>query len=113
MVWKNVIAAVAMLAAASVVCGAVPLTFITVGNAVDGRPIVEGTTNLPDGTELMVTLSRKSSSYRAQDKFKVRGGQFRSAQFSNRGSPLMPGVYDLEISSPIAAFQPASVRGLL
>ena len=32
------------------------------------RPVVKGETNLPDGTELMVTVSRKESSYSAQDQ---------------------------------------------
>lgn len=40
------------------------------------KPVIAGTTNLPSGTELMVTLQRKESKYMAQDKVKVKGGSF-------------------------------------
>ena len=36
------------------------------------KPIVTGVTNLPDGTDLMITISRTESQYMAQDKVKVK-----------------------------------------
>jgi len=39
------------------------------------KPTVVGTTNLPDGMELMVTLSRSASSYMARAKTKVASGE--------------------------------------
>jgi hypothetical protein len=74
------------------------------------KPAVVGVTNLPEGTLLMVTLSRKQSSYSAQDKATVSGGSFRAGPFSQQGSDLNPGTYTIDIGSPLAALQPASVQ---
>lgn len=90
---------------ASVVMAATPLVFLVTGDTATGRPTVEGTTNLPDGAELTVTVSRKTSGYRAQDQFKVQGGKFKSAQFTAHGAPLLPGRYVLEVTGPISAVQ--------
>jgi hypothetical protein len=75
-----------------------------------GAPAVVGVTNLPDGTLLMVTLSRKQSAYLAQDKTTVSGGSFRAGPFSQEGSDLRPGKYTIEIGSPLTALQPTSVQ---
>ena len=74
------------------------------------KPAVVGITNLPDGTLLMVTLSRKQSSYSAQDKATVSGGSFRAGPFSQQGADLNPGKYTINIGSPLTALQPASVQ---
>lgn len=85
---------------------------VTLSARLDGgaKPTVVGVTNLPDGTLLMVTLSRKQSSYYAQDKTTVSGGSFRAGPFSQQGSDLNPGKYTIDIGSPLAALQPASVQ---
>src|SRR5687767_3086828 len=70
------------------------------------RPTIVGTTNLPDGIELMVTIRRKESSYMAQDKVRVKAGAFRAGPFSQKGAGLNPGTYALEVSSPGARLQP-------
>lgn len=72
----------------------------------DRKPAIIGTTNLPDGIELMITISRKESQYMAQDKVFVKNGIFRSAEFSQKGSPLNPGKYIVEVMMPSAAVQP-------
>jgi hypothetical protein len=72
------------------------------------KPVVVGTTNLPDGVELMVTIRRKESSYMAQSKTQVKDGAFRAGPFSQRGYALSPGIYSIEISSSLAFFQPPS-----
>jgi hypothetical protein len=77
------------------------------------HPVIVGKTNLPDGTELMVTISRKASSFMAQDKTRVMKGEFRAGPFSQNGSALNPGTYAIEISSPIASVQPASVQTVI
>jgi hypothetical protein len=75
------------------------------------KPVVVGKTNLPPGTKLMVTVSRKESSFSAQTSPTVsEDGTFRSEQFSQRGSPFNPGVYQLEIITPMAAVQPAATK---
>ena len=70
------------------------------------KPKIAGTTNLPDGIELMVTIRRKESSYSAQSKTRVKGGAFRAGPFSQKGAGLNPGIYTIEVSSPLASLQP-------
>jgi hypothetical protein len=77
------------------------------------RPVVNGETNLPDDTELIIAISRKESSYRAQDKVKVGGGKFRSAQFGQRSGNLNPGKYMVEVLMPFPAVQTDSVRAII
>lgn len=89
---------------------AIPL-LLNVKPVIDaGRIIVVGETNLPDGADLMITVSRKESSYSGQDKTKVVNGKFRAGPFTNRGQPLMPGKYLVRVSGPGSGVQPAGVR---
>jgi hypothetical protein len=77
---------------------------------VSGRPLIEGTTNLPDGIELMISLRRKASNYMAQDKATVTNGAFRAGPFGQGNSDLNPGAYSVDISTAAVAFQPVSVK---
>jgi hypothetical protein len=77
------------------------------------KPAVIGVTNLPDGTELMVTVKRGESGYMAQGKVRVSNGSFRAGPFSQKAAPLIPGTYTIEISTPIAAVQSPSVRSVI
>lgn len=72
----------------------------------EDKPTIVGTTNLPDGVELMITLSRKESQYMAQDKTKVKGGTFRAGPFSQENVGLNPGTYTLEVTMSLANLQP-------
>lgn len=78
----------------------------------EARPTVVGVTNLPDGTSLMVSLYREQSSYSAQSKTTVSGGTFQAGPFSQQGSDLNPGKYNIRISSPLTSLQPASVQAV-
>jgi len=77
------------------------------------RPVVNGETNLPDGTALMITLRRKASNYSADDKVEVAGGRFRSQKFSQKGSDLNPGRYSVEVLMPFPGVQSAGVRSVI
>ncbi len=79
----------------------------------DQKPVVVGTTNLPSGTQLMISVSRKASSYSAQDQVVVNNGNFRAGPFTKNGSPLNSGAYLVEVSSPLAALQPAAVQAVI
>lgn len=79
---------------------------ITVKAEGNDKPTIVGVTNLPDGIDLMVTVSRKESSYMAQDKVKVKGGSFRAGPFSQKGAGLNPGTYSIEVTMPLANLQP-------
>ncbi|HXX53016.1 MAG TPA: hypothetical protein VEI28_00450 [Thermodesulfovibrionales bacterium] len=72
------------------------------------RPVVVGTTNLPDGIELVVAIRRKESQYMAQTRVRVKDGSFRAGPFSQRGYALIAGIYSIEVSSSPAFLQPPS-----
>jgi hypothetical protein len=65
------------------------------------RPVVNGQTNLPDGTELIISINRKETDYLAQDKVEVAGGKFTTQEFSEHGSDLSPGTYSVEVLMPV------------
>lgn len=75
----------------------------------DAQVMVSGTTNLPDGTELLVTLSDAERVYRTNGKVIVTGGTFRSQPFT----PPLCTECSLNIISQIAAYQPAKVRSVI
>lgn len=93
-------------------CSAIAPTF-EVKVETPARPVVSGKTNLPDGTELMVRISRTPSNYSAGTKVKVANGAFRSEQFSQHGDYLNPGTYKVEISMPGAPLQTDAVRAVI
>lgn len=69
-----------------------------------------GTTNLPDGTELLATITdREGGVYMAEGKIVVSNGRFRSGPFTQ---PLSPDC-TLNIISQIAVYQPAHVRAVI
>lgn len=88
---------------------------VTMNTTAEGgdMPIIIGQTNLPDGTELIVSLSRRASSYGAQDKTSVRNGSFRAGPFSQHGGALNPGIYDVEVTAGVAWVQPKSVQAII
>lgn len=73
---------------------------------------VEGITNLPDDTELMVTISN-SLGYRGQESASVLGRRFRAGPFSAHGQPLPEGRYTVDVTMPIPRVQPAAVRSVI
>jgi hypothetical protein len=77
------------------------------------RPVVNGQTNLPDGTNLMISISRKESNYSAEDKVEVAGGRFRTQKFSQKGSDLNPGRYSVEVLMPFPGVQSEGVRSVI
>lgn len=74
-----------------------------------GRAQVVGTTNLPAGAQLMITMSNKVTGFTAQDTATVEKGHFRSVQLG-RKSGLAAGNYDVDVSMSIASAQPKRVQ---
>jgi hypothetical protein len=98
------------------------------------RPTIGGTTNLPDGTLLHILLRRPwlpdgaerlasgrtacgydrcvlaASGNGMSDEVEVRNGQFIDGPFTDRGAPLAPGIYDLDVSLDFANTQSAEVK---
>lgn len=81
---------------------------VTMSITSDGsdKPTIIGTTNLPDGIELMATISREANSYRASGKGVVKDGKFQIGPFSQGKTGLNPGQYIVEISMSLASLQP-------
>ena len=77
------------------------------------RPTIQGFTNLPDGTKLSVTVTRKESAYRAEVLAEVSSGAFIVGPLSQRGADLNPGLYEVEIAMVAAAEQPLAVREVI
>lgn len=73
---------------------------------------VSGQTNLPDQTDLMISV-KGDNGYFAQDTKKVSNGEFQSDEFSEKGGSLKSGNYTVEISTPTVNVQPPSVQELL
>jgi hypothetical protein len=75
-----------------------------------GMPTIVGVTNLPDDSELLLTLSRRQANYSGQTKATVVRGIFSAGPFGAHGSLLPPGDYEIEVVFPLAFTQPSSVR---
>lgn len=78
--------------------------FSVVNNG-DGTFVIE--TNLPDETELMLTLTGRA--YIGQSKAYVEGGVAVSERFTNKGKQLI-GDYELEVLMPIPSVQTDYVK---
>lgn len=76
-----------------------------------GKVVVQGETNLPNQTELMINIFN-SDGYMAQDKVYVVDSSFSSQPFSDHGKGLS-GTYELEITSPTANVQPQGVKAII
>jgi len=83
-------------------------------DAPGGKVSLEGDTNLPVGTHLMLLVTSKSTEgFRGQAKTNVSNdGSFISPEFGPSDG-MMPGLYDATITMPIASVQPLEVRSLI
>jgi hypothetical protein len=88
-----------------------PLVLDVVASPLSHGARLSGTTNLPDGTELMLNLSRASVS--AGDKVSVSSGKFAKDLYPKGGKPIPPGEYEVWIMTPLGALQPETVKAQL
>jgi hypothetical protein len=88
---------------------------VTLSAYVEGneRPVVVGESNLPDGTIVIVTLTRRSDGYYHQIITSVQGGAFRAGPFGLNTRPLATGYYDITLLVPVAWKQPRSVQHVI
>ena len=105
---------IVMLFLAIVETSAFALT-VTMEAKQDGsdKPTVTGTTNLPDETEIIVSIERSGRAYSGSDKVKVTDKRFVAGPFSKNGAPLAPGAYKIHIVVPYAYAQPDSVQSII
>lgn len=77
----------------------------------DGALLVTGRTNLPFGTELLVSIERPNGALVAQDKtFVGEFGRFYTNTFAAGGDDLPAGRYVIDITAAIADVQPNEVQ---
>ncbi len=107
---------------------------VTIEASVSGgaRPIITGTTNLPDGTHLQIYLQRPylpNARERlavglaacgntcvplwATVQVVVKNGQFRDGPFTDKGNALSPGTYVLEVMTAGTIREPPNVRAVI
>jgi hypothetical protein len=77
------------------------------------RPTIVGETNLPDGTDLMISIDSGTIRYNASSKALVQDGHFQSETFSKSNSDLEAGRYTAQVSMPVALVQSQSVRAVI
>lgn len=75
-------------------------------------------TNLPDETQLLLTLqgtdeAKFNTSYTAQQSVTVQGGKAESQPFSNNNGPVPNGNFELKITMPAAEEQPQNVQKVI
>lgn len=77
------------------------------------RPRIAGDTNLPNGTDLMISIDSGTTRYNASSKAVVQSGHFQSETFSKDNSDLEAEQYTAEVSIPVALFQSPPVRAVI
>lgn len=77
----------------------------------DKRIVVNGTTNLPNSTSLLVTLNNEGLGFSAQDKVNVPNGHFSSSPLG-KTTGLPDGNYAIEILMPLPSTQPETVQAI-
>ena len=111
---KNIIGQIALLGAICTPVIAVALEpSISLSIEHPAKPIIHGTTNLPDGAELMLTVTKIGGGYTGQDTMHVTAGQFTTDEFSLDGHQLPAGQYKIEVSMSMASLQPPSVQAVI
>lgn len=78
----------------------------------DRRLMVEGESNLPDGTLVQVIVEREISSVRWRERTRVDGGMFAAGPFGP-GSGLPDGGYIVRVDVSEGSVQPAAVQTLI
>lgn len=80
---------------------------------VDGKVRFNIKTNLPDTAELMVGINKVDGSYRGQTHATVTNGVAQTEWFSDKGSALKGGDYELSISMSMPATQSEKVQSMV
>lgn len=77
------------------------------------KPKIVGETNLPDGTELGVSIDSSAVQYNSCSTVFVRNERFESETFSNDQNDLEAGQYTAGVSMPMAQLQTPAVRAVI
>ena len=108
------IVALLVMAIGASTCFAFSVTVAAVAQGDPTKPTIAGRTNLPNGTKLIISVVRRERGYNAQAQSVVgSNGTFTGGPFSEKGAPLVPGKYQIQVLMPVSAGQPASVTSVI
>ena len=102
-----------LLIASSATADPIEVTFTIATDGQSANPAIIGTTNLPDGTALIIIVESAENKYIELDKVAVQSAHFQSQKFSRDGHPLLPGTYSVNVQMPVKLVQPESVRAII
>lgn len=78
------------------------------------KPLIVGKSNLPVGTNLMISLERPESAYKAESKATVRqDGCFSGGPFTQSTDAINSGQYNIDVLMPVSGVQPDSVQKVI
>jgi len=86
---------------------------LNIERGADGRVRIVGSTNLPDGMSLLISIRNFEARYGVQDSIKLMNGKLVTTWFSDHGMPPPSGTYEINISSPLPSLQSAPVRAVI
>ncbi|WP_408895286.1 hypothetical protein [Paenibacillus taichungensis] len=75
----------------------------------DNQLLFTGNTNLPNRMKFILSITGEDG-LSAQKEVEVNNGKLESELISNNGAGLVPGKYNLQITSPAGIIQPISVQ---
>lgn len=111
---RLLILALLVMATGTSTCLAFSVTVTAVAQGDPTKPTIAGTTNLPSGTKLIISVVRRERGYNAQAQSDVgANGSFTGGPFSEKGAPLAPGTYQIQVLMPVSAGQPGSVTSVI
>ncbi|MFQ5776553.1 MAG: hypothetical protein ACE5IP_00935 [Terriglobia bacterium] len=86
----------------------------TAQRVAEGRLVVHGRTNLPDGTVLEARVRRGETLLARDYPIVVSAGEYRSAELANRGRAFRRGEYTVELVAQFGpTAQPATVHNIV
>lgn len=87
----------------------VPSLTLSITITEDRYAVISGTSNLPDGTVLLIGIDEERGNYASQTPVTIASGLFQSGQIGPAGG-LNFGAYSVEALMAVANEQPESVR---
>ncbi len=87
--------------------------YIDFSNTKARKPTIVGSTNLPDGTQLNVSVSSLVTGYRSELNTLVKQGRYQAGPFVSGQRPLSAGTYLVKVTMPAASTQSEAVQEVI
>ncbi|MFW5794858.1 MAG: hypothetical protein ACOCV1_05200 [Bacillota bacterium] len=79
----------------------------------DNKLKINITSNVPNKTNFLVTVSNDELDYTAQDSVQLNNGYAETSWFSSQKRGLKPSKYEVSVTMPLAHTQPESVQKII